>query len=126
MLTLELAKGGTSKWRRNPSNLPGPLLLLAVDAGGGFVAVGPTEAKKGRAVATIFEDPFIYPSSKTVFSGHSHEIWITGKGFTRGNVENDSQPIRILMFRSFAKIPIDIFLPSPLVSVLLLILALNF
>jgi hypothetical protein len=85
ILMLELAKGGTSKWRRNAKNLPGPLLLLAVDAGGGFVAVGPTEAKKGRAVATIFEDPFIEPSTKTIFAGHSHELWVVGKGFTRGD-----------------------------------------
>ena len=84
LLMLELAKGGTSKWRRNPKNLPGPLLLLAVDAGGGFVAVGPTEAKKGRAVATIFEDPFIEPTTKTIFTGHSHELWVVGRGFTRG------------------------------------------
>ena len=49
-----------------------------------------------------------------------------GEGLHARYVENDSQPIRILIFRSFAKIPVDIFLPSPLVSVLLLILALNF
>jgi hypothetical protein len=84
MLTLELKSG--SKWRRNPENLPGPLILLAVDAGGGFVAVGPTEAKKGRTVATIFEDVTVNPApSKVLFSSHSHEVWITGKGFTRGD-----------------------------------------
>ena len=84
MLTLALAPG--SKWRANPENLPGPLNLLAVDAGGGFVAVGPTEAKKGRPVATIFEDVFIQPNpDKVLFSSHTHELWIVGKGFTRGD-----------------------------------------
>jgi hypothetical protein len=48
MLHMKLAPG--SKWRANPDNLPGPLVLLAVDAGAGFVPVGPTEAKKGRTV----------------------------------------------------------------------------
>jgi len=84
MLTLDLKSG--SKWRQNSENLPGPLILLAVDAGGGFVAVGPTEAKKGRTVATIFEDVTVNSSpSKVLFSSHSHEVWITGKGFTRGD-----------------------------------------
>jgi len=84
MLTLELKSG--SKWRHNSENLPGPLILLAVDAGGGFVAVGPTEAKKGRTVATIFEDVVVVPNpGKVLFSSHSHELWIVGKGFTRGD-----------------------------------------
>jgi hypothetical protein len=83
MITMQLKAG--SKWRSNPDNLPGPLNLLAVDAGAGFVAVGPTEAKKGRTVATIFEDVSIVPSTKVVYSSHSHEIWIVGKGFTRGD-----------------------------------------
>jgi hypothetical protein len=83
IITMQLTPG--SKWRSNSENLPGPLNLLAVDAGAGFVAVGPTEAKKGRTVATIFEDIYISPNSKTVFSSHSHEIWIVGRGFTRGD-----------------------------------------
>lgn len=48
LLRMKLTPG--SKWRANPANLPGPLVLLAVDAGAGFVPVGPTEAKKGRTV----------------------------------------------------------------------------
>jgi len=84
MLTLALASG--SQWRANPENLPGPLNLLAVDAGGGFVAVGPTEAKKGRAVATIFEDVFVQPNpGKVLFASHTHELWVVGRGFTRGD-----------------------------------------
>mmetsp|Transcript_51498 Transcript_51498/g.117171 ORF Transcript_51498/g.117171 Transcript_51498/m.117171 type:complete len:713 (-) Transcript_51498:350-2488(-) len=84
LLRMKLASG--SKWRANPANLPGPLVLLAVDAGGGFVAVGPTEAKKGRTVATIFEDVSVVANpQKVVFSSHSHELWIVGKGFTRGD-----------------------------------------
>eukprot|EP00616_Rhizochromulina_sp_CCMP1243_P005762 CAMPEP_0118978400 /NCGR_PEP_ID=MMETSP1173-20130426/23555_1 /TAXON_ID=1034831 /ORGANISM="Rhizochromulina marina cf, Strain CCMP1243" /LENGTH=890 /DNA_ID=CAMNT_0006928593 /DNA_START=33 /DNA_END=2701 /DNA_ORIENTATION=+ len=79
-LSLQLNKG--SKWRLNPSNLPGPLVLLAVNAGAGFVPVGPTEAKKGRTVATIFEDPVIIPSQQAVYNMHTHQIWIQGRGFT--------------------------------------------
>jgi hypothetical protein len=43
----------SSLWRKNFENLPGPLTLLAVNAGQGFVAVGPTNALKGRDVATV-------------------------------------------------------------------------
>eukprot|EP00629_Pelagomonadales_sp_RCC1024_P000262 CAMPEP_0119274494 /NCGR_PEP_ID=MMETSP1329-20130426/12204_1 /TAXON_ID=114041 /ORGANISM="Genus nov. species nov., Strain RCC1024" /LENGTH=968 /DNA_ID=CAMNT_0007274817 /DNA_START=51 /DNA_END=2957 /DNA_ORIENTATION=- len=85
-LSLDLAAG--SKWRLNPNNLPSPMLLLAVNAGAGLVPVGPTEAKKGRRVATVYEDPSVNkPSSKKMpklFQTHSHELWITGTGFARG------------------------------------------
>jgi len=80
-LKLELAK--KSKWRANPTNLPGPLVLLAVDAGAGFVPVGPTEAKKGRTVATIFEDPSVVKNTKTAYKTHTHQIWVVGAGFTK-------------------------------------------
>jgi len=80
-IRMQLASG--SKWRANPANLPGPLVLLAVDAGAGFVPVGPTEAKKGRTVATIFETPEVNQKTKDIYQSHSHELWITGKGFTR-------------------------------------------
>ena len=52
----------TSAWRKNVENLPGYLTLLAVNAGEGFVAVGPTNANKGRDVATVFERPVVYSS----------------------------------------------------------------
>mmetsp|Transcript_20491 Transcript_20491/g.24263 ORF Transcript_20491/g.24263 Transcript_20491/m.24263 type:complete len:881 (+) Transcript_20491:59-2701(+) len=81
LLRMKLAEG--SKWRANPENLPGPLVLLAVDAGAGFVAVGPTEAKKGRTVATIFETPSIVRNAKDIYQSHTHELWIKGQGFTR-------------------------------------------
>lgn len=80
-LSLELKQG--SKWRANGQNLPGPLMLLAVDAGAGFIPVGPTEAKKGRIVATVFEDPHVRPNSKVLYQTHSHQVWIVGSGFTR-------------------------------------------
>ena len=48
-----------SKWRANGPKLPGPLVALACDAGSGFVGLGPTEAKKGVRVATVFEDPSV-------------------------------------------------------------------
>mmetsp|Transcript_11821 Transcript_11821/g.14771 ORF Transcript_11821/g.14771 Transcript_11821/m.14771 type:complete len:921 (-) Transcript_11821:1207-3969(-) len=82
-LNLELMPN--SKWRANPTNLPGPLVLLAINAGVGLIPVGPTEAKKGRTVATVFEDPYVNPNPQlTVYQSHTHELWITGRGFTRG------------------------------------------
>jgi len=83
-LSLQLTPA--SQWRANPVNLPGPLMLLAVNAGAGLVPVGPTEAKKGRIVATVFEDPVVDPNpTKTIYMTHTHELWITGKGFTRNS-----------------------------------------
>lgn len=83
---LSLALAPFSKWRLNPANLPSPLLLLAVNAGAGLVPVGPTEAKKGRRVATVYEDPSVAPAKRAprLFRTHSHELWITGTGFVRG------------------------------------------
>ena len=67
------------------------MLLLAVNAGAGLVPVGPTEAKKGRRVATVYEDPSVNkPSAKKMprlFQTHSHELWITGTGFARGTTD---------------------------------------
>ena len=72
-----------SVWHDDPADLPGPLKLLAVDAGAGFVAVGPTEARTGSVVATIFEDPVVDPSpQQTVYQTQTRELWITGRGFT--------------------------------------------
>ena len=56
-----------------------------MDAGGGFVAVGPTEAKKGRTVATIFEDVTINPApSKVSKNMHARtqmrHLWCLGRG----------------------------------------------
>lgn len=81
LLRMRLTPG--SKWRANPENLPGPLVLLAVDAGAGFVPVGPTEAKKGRTVATIFETPSVKRNTKDIYQSHTHELWLVGEGFTR-------------------------------------------
>lgn len=86
-LVLDLTKG--SLWRQNPKNLPGPLVLLAVDAGAGFVPVGPTEAKKGRTVATIFEIPTVAASSAKIYNMHTHEIWVQGTGFTKGTYNTE-------------------------------------
>jgi nitrogen fixation protein FixH len=91
-LGLELGLG--SKWRRNPANLPAPLLLLAVNAGAGLVPVGPTEAKKGRRVATVYEDPSIAAPKPLprLFLTHSHELWVTGTGFARGTTALTFKP----------------------------------
>eukprot|EP00635_Sarcinochrysidales_sp_CCMP3193_P007182 CAMPEP_0118917150 /NCGR_PEP_ID=MMETSP1166-20130328/17065_1 /TAXON_ID=1104430 /ORGANISM="Chrysoreinhardia sp, Strain CCMP3193" /LENGTH=725 /DNA_ID=CAMNT_0006857211 /DNA_START=175 /DNA_END=2349 /DNA_ORIENTATION=+ len=83
-LDVELAPG--SKWRANAANLPGPLVLLAVNAGAGPVPVGATELKKGRVVATIYADPAIKTTAETtkLYQTLSHELWIEGAGFTIG------------------------------------------
>jgi len=78
-ISLRLEPG--SLWRKNAENLPGVLTLLAVNAGAGFVAVGPTNAKKGRDVATIFERPMVYSSNKRIYKSQSHELHIMGQGF---------------------------------------------
>ncbi|KAJ1427341.1 hypothetical protein B484DRAFT_450320 [Ochromonadaceae sp. CCMP2298] len=78
-ITLRLVPG--SMWRKNMENLPGALTLIAVNAGAGYVAVGPTNAAKGRDVATIFERPEIHSDQKKIYRTHSHEFHISGKGF---------------------------------------------
>mmetsp|Transcript_9513 Transcript_9513/g.30411 ORF Transcript_9513/g.30411 Transcript_9513/m.30411 type:complete len:918 (+) Transcript_9513:48-2801(+) len=90
-LTLTLGEGST--WRANPGNLPGPLTLLAVNAGAGLVPVGPTELKKGRVVATVYENPGVDANpTKTVFQSHTHELWITGTGFVRSSTKLTFDP----------------------------------
>jgi hypothetical protein len=89
-LTLKLDRGDMgkdklpSKWRANPSNLPGPLVVLAVNAGAGFVPVGPTEAKKGRTVATVYETPTVTASTQKIYRSHSHQLPLKGTGFVSG------------------------------------------
>lgn len=78
-ISLRLIPG--SHWRANFVNLPGVLTLLAVNAGEGFVAVGPTNAKKGRDIATIFERPSVYSCQNKIYRTHSHEFHFNGTGF---------------------------------------------
>eukprot|EP00602_Paraphysomonas_sp_CaronLab_P000644 CAMPEP_0185025370 /NCGR_PEP_ID=MMETSP1103-20130426/8354_1 /TAXON_ID=36769 /ORGANISM="Paraphysomonas bandaiensis, Strain Caron Lab Isolate" /LENGTH=924 /DNA_ID=CAMNT_0027558559 /DNA_START=154 /DNA_END=2928 /DNA_ORIENTATION=+ len=78
-MTLRLTPG--SLWRKNVENLPGYLTLLAVNAGEGFVAVGPTNAGKGRDVARVFERPNVFSSFTKIYRTHSHELHIRGVGF---------------------------------------------
>jgi len=80
-ISLRIVPG--SHWRKNVENLPGYLTLLAVNAGEGFVAVGPTNAAKGRDVATVFERPNVYSSNTKLYRTHSHELHIKGVGFTK-------------------------------------------
>jgi len=75
-MALRLVAG--SHWRKNVDNLPGYLTLLAVNAGEGYVAVGPNNAGKGRDVATVFERPKIYSSNTKLYRTHSHELHIRG------------------------------------------------
>jgi hypothetical protein len=78
-ISLRLVPG--SFWRKNFDNLPGALTLLAVNAGQGFVAVGPTNSGKGRDVAMVFERPEVYSGTKKLYRTHSHELHIQGTGF---------------------------------------------
>lgn len=80
-LTLNLAEG--SMWRRNPKSLPGALVLLAAEAGDGWVPLGPTAAKAGRKVATVFEDPSVEASDIEIYRTHTHELMIKGTGFNK-------------------------------------------
>jgi hypothetical protein len=80
-ISLRLTPG--SFWRKNVENLPGYLTLLAVNAGEGFVAVGPTNAAKGRDVATVFERPSVYSSNTKLYRTHSHELHVKGVGFAK-------------------------------------------
>jgi hypothetical protein len=79
MIKLRLVPG--SSWRKNMANLPGTLTLVAVNAGAGFVAVGPTNSGKGRDVAMVFERPEVHSDQKKIFRTHSHEFHIMGTGF---------------------------------------------
>jgi len=79
-ISLKLSPG--SFWRKNTDNLPGFLTLLALNAGEGFVALGPVNSGKGKDIATVFERPKVFPSTKTkLFRTHSHELHIRGVGF---------------------------------------------
>ena len=80
-MTLTLTPG--SFWRSDVKQLPGYLTVLAVNAGEGFVAVGPiNNAIKGKDVATVFERPNVNPATTKLYQTHSHELHIYGAGFT--------------------------------------------
>jgi hypothetical protein len=96
-----------SSWRKNMDNLPGVLNLLAVNAGEGFVAVGPRNTGIGRDVATIFERPDVHSNNTKLYRTQSHELHISGTGFprTKGKVllkfnppliENTDYTIRVI------------------------------
>jgi hypothetical protein len=78
-LTLRLTAG--SFWRKNVESLPGYLTLLAVNAGQGFVAVGPINSGKGRDIARVVERPAVFSSNTKLYRTHSHELHIRGVGF---------------------------------------------
>ncbi|CAM9929044.1 unnamed protein product, partial [Phaeothamnion confervicola] len=78
-IVLKLVPG--SMWRLNGASLPGPLVLLAADAGAGFVALGPTAAKSGRMVATVYEDPKVMPGTTEIYRTHTHSLLVSGAGF---------------------------------------------
>lgn len=81
--SMQLRLQAGSHWRKNVENLPGYLTLLAVNAGEGYVAVGPNNAGKGRDIATVFERPKVFSSNTKLYRTHSHELHIRGEGFPR-------------------------------------------
>ena len=81
--SLSLRLVAKSQWRKNVENLPGYLTLLAINAGEGFVAVGPTNAAKGKDIATVFERPNVHSSNVKLWRTQSHVLAIAGEGFTR-------------------------------------------
>eukprot|EP01039_Chlorochromonas_danica_P011757 gene11757-13214_t len=88
-IQLRLTPG--SYWRKNFDNLPGELTLLAVNAGQGFIAVGPSNAARGRDIATVFERPAIYSNNKKIYKTHSHELHVMGTGFPLANTDYKPQ-----------------------------------
>jgi len=78
-LTLTLTKG--SKWKIRVDHLPSPLNILAIDAGDGFVALGPSAAKSGRNIAMVYEDPTLVKSDKKIYRTHTHTLGVEGTGF---------------------------------------------
>ncbi|CAM9563234.1 unnamed protein product, partial [Discosporangium mesarthrocarpum] len=68
----------------NVKSLPGPLVLLAAkNTAAEWVPLGPTAAKSGRKVATVFEDPSVNPSEEVLWRTHSHELFMAGTGFNK-------------------------------------------
>jgi hypothetical protein len=105
--SIKLKLQHSSSWRKNMDNLPGVLTLLAVNAGPGFVAVGPRNTGIGRDVATIFERPDVHSNNTKLYRTQSHELHISGTGFprTKGKVllrfnptlaENTDYTIRVI------------------------------
>jgi hypothetical protein len=78
-ITLRLVPG--SFWETNVQHLPGPLTVLAVDAGQGFVPVGPMNSGDGCDIATVFERPVVHAANEMLFRTHSHALRITGSGY---------------------------------------------
>ena len=59
------------------------MTLLAVNAGEGFVSVGPMNAQKGKNIAIVFERPNVFSSNTKLYRTHSHELHVKGAGFTK-------------------------------------------
>mmetsp|Transcript_15349 Transcript_15349/g.58412 ORF Transcript_15349/g.58412 Transcript_15349/m.58412 type:complete len:926 (-) Transcript_15349:233-3010(-) len=81
--SLTLERNPKSVWRRNPDNLPGPLLLLSLNTGKGWVPLGSVRARRGRVVARVFEDPKVFPGNAELKLGQTHVLTISGAGFVQ-------------------------------------------
>lgn len=80
MISLRIVPGAL--WRKDFENLPGPLTLLAVNVGNGFVPVYPNGFGKGSDIALVFERPDVFSGRKTIYRTQSHEFHIKGTGFS--------------------------------------------
>jgi hypothetical protein len=78
-MMLRLVPGG--RWRPNNGNSVGPLVLFAVNAGRGFVTVGPTNSDRGRYIATIFEYPEVFAAKTKLYHARPCKLTIKGSGF---------------------------------------------
>eukprot|EP01034_Spumella_vulgaris_P024937 gene24937-31335_t len=79
MIFLRLTPG--SVWKKQSLySFPSPLTLLAVNAGEGFVAVGPNNAGQGRDIAMVFERPVV-DSADTMYATRDSMLHIRGTGF---------------------------------------------
>lgn len=76
-ISIRLTQG--SLWRKNFDNLPGPLTLLAINAGQGFLAVGSVGHRCD--IATVFERPRVFPTDTKLFRTQTRELHIYGTGF---------------------------------------------
>ena len=70
---------------QNANAYPAPLVLLAADAGQGWVPLGATIDKSGRTIASVFEDPSIQPSftqkvSSRMFRSQASSLTVKGAG----------------------------------------------
>lgn len=68
-------------WYSDLSALPAVLTVSSVDIGDGFVQMGHSFSGMGKDVATVYERPAVYSSSKEIHKTKSSTLTIAGTGF---------------------------------------------